>query len=154
MRDQLPKEHFEYVKGVVKDGKAVSTKNELQTLILLLSRNLWGALIDEMRPPAAPENFDEAIDLVKETGELKPKQVFRKDVTERLKVLTSLLNLLHQIEKKEDDEKDQGEDPLVKIWAARGMEGRVAVLINPPAEEPKPVGPGEPVVIEGTAREV
>ena len=221
-------------KGVVKDGKAVSSKNELQTLILLLSRNLWAALIDEMRPPE-PDSFEDAVEFLQTTGRLhdggqalvkareriierdygidgpicgrcgegfdlslnglhpdgltvghivpvarggsdddsnlRPEHrrcnlavqerrpqpaapVFRRDVTDRLKVLSSLLNLLHQIEKKEDDEKDQGDNPLVKIWASRGMQGRVAVLINPPAAEPKQVGPVDGEVVEGTAREV
>lgn len=148
MRDQLPPEHYEYVKGVVKDGKAVSTKTELQTLILLLSRNLWAALVDEMNPAPEPENLDDAIELIKDTGTTAPKQVFRRDVTERLKVLNSLLSLLNQIEKRDEDRKVDGENPLIKIWAARGMQARVAVVINTLPELPA----GE--VIEGTATEV
>lgn len=129
MQDQLPAEHFEYMRGVVRDGKAISTKQELDTLILLLSRNLYGALIEEMRPPAAPENLDEALDMVKETGELEPKVKFRRDVTERLKVLNSMLALRNQIERREEPE-DDGDSPVLKLWASRRMEGRVAVLVQ------------------------
>lgn len=140
MKDQLPAEHFDYVRGVIKDGKAVSTKRELQTLILLLSRNLWAALIDEMRPPEAPDNLDDAIEMVKETGKTEPKQVFRRDVTERLKVLNSLLGLLHQIEVKEEEKKD-GPEPLLAIFAQRGLDrSRLAVLVGvQPDEQPAPV---------------
>lgn len=147
MEGQLPPEHFEYIRGVVKGGKAVSTKLELQTLIVLLSRNLWGALLDEMRPPAEPENLDDAIELVKETGDTHPKQVFRRDVTERLKVLNSLLSLLNQIEKRDEENKTDGDAPILKIWAQRGMQTRVAVLVEPTT-------PQLPVTVEGTAREV
>jgi hypothetical protein len=146
MKGQLSDTQYDYVKGVVKDGKPVSTKNELQTLIVLLSRNLWNALIDEMRPPAAPDNIEDAIEMVKETGTTAPEQVFRRDVTDRLKVLTSLLNLMHQIEKQEAEGAKDDENPLVKIWAARGMENRVAVIVQQPEAapalpEPKNVSP-------------
>jgi hypothetical protein len=145
MEGQVPAEHMTYLKGVVTGKQAVSTKLELQTLIVLLSRNLWGALLDEMRPVEAPDNLEDAIEMVELTGEAAPKQVFRRDVTERLKVLNSLLSLLNQIEKRDEENKTDGENPLIKIWAARGLQGRVAVLINP---EP------QPLITEGVAREV
>lgn len=154
MKEQLPAEHFDYMKGVIAEGKAISTKQELDTLILLLSRNLYGALIDEMRPPAEPENLEDALELVKDTGSTKPKQQFRRDVTERLKVLNSFLTLRNNIEKAEKPE-DSGESPVVKLWAARGMQGRLAILVQgmtPDGPEPVPadrsrdggdvVGPG------------
>jgi hypothetical protein len=145
MSDQLDAAGLDYVKGVLKDGKPVSTKNELQTLIVLLSRNLWAALVDEMRPPEAPDNVDDAIEMVKETGTTEPNQVFRRDVTDRLKVLTSLLNLMHQIEKQEAEKADDGDNPLIKIWAARGMRDRVAVLIDGSPLPPPALPTGEPV---------
>src|SRR5688500_14802087 len=52
MQEQLSPEQFEYLKGVVKDGKPIQTKDEIDTLIALLSRNLYPALIAEMLPPA------------------------------------------------------------------------------------------------------
>lgn len=144
---QLPEEHAAYIRGVIKGKQAVSTKLELQTLIVLLSRNLWSALLEEMRPVDAPDNLDDAIEMVKETGDIAPKQVFRRDVTERLKVLNSLLSLLNQIEKRDEENKTDGEAPILKIWAERGMKTRVAVLVEPET-------PQLPASVEGTAREV
>lgn len=117
MKDQLPPEHFAYLKSVIKDGKAISTKQELDTLILLLSRNLYPALIHETAPVLDEEG--------NETG-----PAFRKDVTERLKVLNSLLSLRNQVERRE--EQPEGESPILKLWASRSMEGRVAILVNSP----------------------
>jgi len=141
LQDIIPAESFAYLKGVVMDGKAVSTKAELDTLIVLLNRSLWGALVEEMRPPTPPDNIEDALEMVKETGTSEPKQQFRRDVTERLKVLNSLLTLRSQIEKREEDKGDDGESALVKIWAARGMAGRVTINVER----------HEPTVIEGRA---
>ena len=148
LEGQLPDDHAAYIKGVIKGKQAVSTKLELQTLIVLLSRNLWAALIEEMKPPAPPDTIEEALELVGETGELEPKQRFRRDVTERLKVLNSLLSLLNQIEKRDEDKKPDAESPLLTIWAQRGMKTRVAVLVEPET----PSLPAK--TVEGTAREV
>lgn len=147
LEGQIPQEQVDYINGVIKGKQAVSTKLELQTLIVLLSRNLWGALLEEMRPTSEPESLEDAIELVKETGDAKPKVLFRRDVTERLKVLNSLLSLLNQIEKRDEEAKTDGENPLIKIWAQRGMQTRVAVLVEPSV-------PALPKVVEGEAREV
>jgi hypothetical protein len=124
---QIPPEHYEYLRKVVKGGEAVSTERELDILILLLGRNLHPALIEEM-------NGQTEIDLDPDTGEVLGtvnKVVFRKDVTERLKVLNSLLGLRHQVEKTKDDGKD-GEQPLLKIVADRNLleGGRLGILVG------------------------
>jgi len=111
MEGTIPPEHYTYIRGVVRDGKAISTKRELDVLILLLSRNLMPALVDELSP-------DETL-----------PSIFRKDVTERLKVLNSLLTLRHQVERREEDNKD-GPEPLLKVWASRDLKGRLAVLVG------------------------
>lgn len=122
MEDQIPAEHLKYIKGVVRDGKAISTKQELDALILLLSRNLYPALVQETK-----QNQD---------GEVE-EFTFRKDVTERLKVLNSFLNLRNQVEKREEPEVDK-ESPVLKLWADRGMTGRMAILVEGMTpEEPK-----------------
>ena len=122
MQDQLPPEHFEYMRSVIRDGKAISTSKELDALILLLSRNLYPALIAETFKTVSDEEEDP-------DGTKVKVPEFRKDVTERLKVLNGLLNLRHQIDKRADD--DNGEQkPLLKIWADRGISGRLAVLIG------------------------
>jgi hypothetical protein len=123
MKDQVPPEHFKYLQGVIRDGKAISTKQELDTMILLLSRNLYPALIAETH------------NTIDETGD-DVGPVFRKDVTERLKVLNSLLTLRNQIEKREDEAGQGGNSPVLKVWASRGMQDRVAVLIGPQQEQP------------------
>jgi len=125
MKDQLPPEHFEYMRGVILQGKTISTKSELDTLVLLLSRNLYPALVGEMKQ-------DDPLE--------EPK--FRKDVTERLKVLNSLLGLRNQIDKR-DDNVDDGSEPLLRIYANRGIDpDRLRILIGY-SEQPR--------VIEGNA---
>jgi len=120
----IPPEHFAYLKSVVKGGAVVSTERELDILILLLGRNLHPALIGEM---GGEEEMDA------ETGEPtgSKKVIFRRDVTERLKVLNSLLTLRHQVEKKKDEGKD-GSQPLVQIVADRNLlaGGRLALLVG------------------------
>lgn len=126
MKDQLPPDQFEYLRGVIQQGKAISTKTELDTLILLLSRNLYPALVGEMK---AEDPLEE------------PK--FRRDVTERLKVLNSLLGLRNQIDKRDDTQVD-GSEPLLRIYANRGIDpDRLRVLIGYGAEQPR--------VVDGTA---
>lgn len=120
MKDQLPPEHFEYMKSVIKDGKAISTKQELDTMLLLLGRNLYPFLVSETKPTV----------IVHEDGsETVLPPAFRKDVTERLKVWKSLLDTRAQIEKSEKPEAD-GESPVLKLWASRGMQGRLAILMQ------------------------
>lgn len=118
MQGQIPAEHFEYLKKVIKGGDVVSTEKELDILIVLLGRNLHPALIEE--------TFSEPDE---DTGETKT--VFRKDVTERLKVLNSLLTLRHQIDKSKDEEKD-GKQPLLTIVADRNIleGGRLGILVG------------------------
>jgi hypothetical protein len=137
MESMVPPEHFKYLKGVIKDGKAVSTKQELDTLILLLNRNLWPALVAEGRLTKSSKVEDIVdVDPDKEDKEDDEKgPVFRKDVTERLKVLNSLLTLRHQIEKNEVSP-DDGSQPLLTIFAKRGVSSRLGILIGE-VEPPK-----------------
>jgi len=123
----IPPEHYNYLKSVIKGGGVISTERELDILILLLGRNLHPALIAEM-------SGEKEVIVDPETGEVtgsETKVVFRKDVTERLKVLNSLLTLRHQVEKNKDAEKD-GEQPLLKIVADRSLfdGGRLGILVG------------------------
>ena len=141
MKDMLPEEHFLYLKGVIREGKAISTKTELDTLILLLSRNLYPALIAEQTPgkPEKPvedffddeEDDDDPTQSSAEKVASKIKMpVFRKDVTERLKVLQGLLSLRNQVEKRDSDSKVE-EKPVLRIFAGRGIDpGRLRVLVG------------------------
>ena len=95
----IPPEHFEYLKSVIKGGASVSIERELDILILLLGRNLHPALVAEMLGEEEP-------DIDPDTGEIlgtKTKVTFRRDVTDRLKVLNSILTLRHQVEKGKDE---------------------------------------------------
>jgi hypothetical protein len=122
----IPKEHYDYLKSVFRGKGSVSTEKELDILILLLGRNLHPALVGEM-------SGEEEMKVDEETGEISTvkKVVFRRDVTERLKVLNSLLSLRHQVEKNKDDGKD-GEQPLLKIVADRALldGGRLGILVG------------------------
>jgi len=140
MEGMLPKEHFEYMKGVIRDGKAISTKTELDTLILLLSRNLYPALVMEQMPEVnkqeSAEDFFADPDAPQSTAEqvvdntLK-MPVFRKDVTERLKVLQGLLSLRNQVEKR-DSESMGTEKPILTIAGKRLADNdqRLRILIG------------------------
>lgn len=114
MEAQLAPEQFEYLKGVVRDGKPIETKNEVDTLIALLTRNLYPALIHEMLPV--------------EDGGLGG--VYRKDVTDRLKIVHSLFNLRHQIDKNDEPE-DTKSDTILTITAKRGFNlDRLGILVG------------------------
>jgi len=128
MKDQIPAEHFEYMKSVIKDGGAISTKQELDTMLLLLGRNLYPFLIRETQPQQVIDSDGNPV-LGPDGQPLFHEPEFRKDVTERLKVWKSLLDTRAQIEKAEKP-KDEGDSPVLKLWADRSMQGRVAILVN------------------------
>jgi hypothetical protein len=121
MQGMLPPEHYEYLKAVVKRGDTVSTEKELDILILLLGRNLHPALIEETGNTTSDPDDPDA----------PGTTVFRRDVTERLKVLNSLLTLRHQVEKNKDDGKG-GTAPLLTIVADRNLldGGRMGILLG------------------------
>lgn len=134
MEGSLPPDQMEYLRKVVKDGKAISTENELRVIIAILGRNLLPALVGEMA--------SEAIGATDEEGNEQPAG-FRRDVTERLKVYNSLLNLLNQVEKRKEDEQPDNGGALLQLWASR--KANIAVTIVQPFEpeqEMKVVGPG------------
>ncbi len=162
MKDMLPPEHFEYMKGVVKEGKAISTKNEMSILILLLSRNLYPALVMESLPQKKKTTAKGASgDFFEDTGEDTPEQEepeeevlqmpeFRKDVTERLKVLQSLLASYEKIDR-DDKAADSKQDTILTITAQRGLDlSRLSALVG---IESGPVA-GNADTIEGVAHEV
>jgi hypothetical protein len=114
MQEQLSPEQFDYLKGVIRDGKPIQTKDEIDTLIALLSRNLYPALIAEMLPP--------------EEGGLGG--VYRKDVTDRLKIVQGLLNLRHQIDKNDEPDNTKS-DTILTITTKRGFNPeRLGILIG------------------------
>lgn len=151
----LPAEQMRYLRSVLKDGAALDTRRELDTLILLLNRSIWPALAYEAVPfedPAPPKSAvgddeDEEDDSKPATGPSRPSTtVLRKDVTDRLKVLNSLLNLRANLDKSEHAKDGDESQPILKLFAERGLETRIAILVG----EPKPALPAgpEPIVID------
>jgi hypothetical protein len=112
LQKQLSPESFQYVEGVLKKGKPIETKRELDVMIAMLARNLIAAISQETMGLA-------------EYG-------FRKDITERLKILNSMLTLRHQIEKASDDGNKPGESVLLKLVGDRKLlDGRrLGVLVG------------------------
>ena len=146
MKDQLPPEHYEYMKGVIQRGESISTKQELDTMLLLLGRNLYPFLVLET---AQKQRVDaDGQPMFTEDGRpIMVEPEFRKDVTERLKVWKSLLDTRASIEKNEK-QPDEGDSPVLKLWADRSMQGRVAILVNgvTPDGGPESAVEGNPVL--------
>jgi hypothetical protein len=137
MKDMLPPDHFEYMRGVIRDGNAISTRRELDTLILLLSRNLYPALVMESMGTEVEEDdedfFNDDPDAPPAGNKAASKKlkmpIFRKDVTERLKVLQSLLA---QKEKSERAEAEAGhEKPILQVFGRSGVNAdRLRILVG------------------------
>ncbi|HSE45301.1 MAG TPA: hypothetical protein VLA89_08215 [Gemmatimonadales bacterium] len=128
----LPPGQLTYLREVIK-GSGIDTKRELDTLILLLNRNLWPALVAEATPEMPDDEVEDELEPQPHGGSLKRQHqtpVFRKDVTERLKVLNSLLSLRAQLDKREAEADDDTEQPLLRIFADRSISDRVGVLVG------------------------
>lgn len=115
LQKQLSPESFDYIEGVLKRGKPIETKRELDVMIAMLARNLMPAMVHETLP------VDE--------GGLGGLQ-YRKDVTERLKILNSMLTLRRQIEKEQDDSDKPANSVLVKLVGERLDNARVGILVG------------------------
>jgi hypothetical protein len=127
MQPIVPPEHFEYMKGVIRDGKAVAVERELDTLILLLSRQMVPAIIAETEGPPLPEGAEEELGL--DASAIRMPE-FKKDVTERIKVLKDLIDLKMRQERSRDETANPRNQPLSIIFANRGIAGerlRVAI---------------------------
>ena len=132
MKERLPGEHYEYMKGVIQRGEAISTVREIDVLITLVRGSLMPYLAMEALPRPVLDSDGEPV-LDDETGE--PKSYFPgidRDVTDRLKLLNSLLSLKDTVERRKKEEDDEDGQPLiVKVFNARGIladGGRLAFL--------------------------
>lgn len=125
MKDQLSAEQFDYLVGVVKDGKPIQTKNELDTVIALTGRSLIPALVAEMLP--------------EEDGGSGGK--YKRDINDRLKSFKDMLALRHQIEKHESPDDDSNQQTILTLRAKRGVNlDRIGILIG-----------GQPALVGGNA---
>ena len=180
LQPMLPPGQLTYLREVVKNGASLDTRKELDTLILLLNRSIWPALVAEShvfsaQPAKRRKTAEEVIDDEDdesdevETGDtMPPTTILRKDVTDRLKVLNSLLNLRASLDKAESKDESADEQPILRIFADRSVADRVGVLVgvqsggvprntdgterlalpagtlsNPPVERPEPLPVGE-----------
>lgn len=111
MKDTLPPDDFEYMTKVIKEGKAVAVKREVQIMFALLGRNLMPFLLQEW-------SGDE-------------EAYLRKDVTERLKVWNSLASILHNIEKNDEDQSNPRAQPILTVFERAGVDpSRLRILIG------------------------
>lgn len=114
MEEQLSPEQFDYLKGVISEGRPIETRNEIDVLIALLTRNLYPALIQEMSP----------------TEDGGAGGIYRKDVTDRLKIVQGLLNLRHQQDKRDEPDTDSN-NTILTVTAKRGFDfERLAILVG------------------------
>lgn len=130
MKDVVRPEDFEYMKGVIKDGKAVMTEKEVDIIILMMTRALLPAMVHEQRPFVKGNLPDDIAAEVGGNQSIEPE--FRKDVTERLKLLATFLNIKQNIEKgKRDEGSDTKEKPILNIFLRSGLDaGRLGILIG------------------------
>ena len=129
MKDRLPGEHYEYMKSVIVKGESIATEREVDALITLVRGSLMPYLAMEAMP--LPVLDDEGEPVLGEDGQ--PKSYFpgiNRDVTDRLKLLNSLLGLKDSIEKRKEGEDDDGkEHVLLKLVASKSLDpGRLAFL--------------------------
>lgn len=136
MKDRLPGEHYEYMKGVVLRGESIATDKELDALITLVRGSLMPYLAMEALPMPVTDADGEPV-LDEETGEAKTAfPGINRDVTDRLKLLNSMLTLKDGIERRKAGEEDPDAQPLIiKLAGARGLladGGRLALLVGGP----------------------
>ena len=132
MKERLPGEHYEYMRGVIQKGEAISTIREVDMLITLVRGSLMPYLAMEALPQPVLDADGEPV-LDEKTGEpLARFPGIDRDVTDRLKLLNSLLSLKDTVERRKKDEDDEDSQPLiVKVFNARGIlsdGGRLAFL--------------------------
>lgn len=114
MEPMMEKEEYDYHKSVILHGKKVAVERELDILILLLRSQMVPALISELEGEQLPEGVEDT-----QEGVIKMPE-FRKDVTERLKVLISLIELKARQERLKDDG-PTSDNPIAKIFINRNI---------------------------------
>ena len=130
MKERLPAEHYEYMRGVIQRGEAISTVKELDVLITLVRASVMPYLALEAIPLPVIEDGEVAFD--DEGNERRRLPGINRDATDRLKLLNSLLSLKDSVERREKEKDDEDGQPLiVKVFNARGIlsdGGRLAFL--------------------------
>lgn len=127
-------EQFEYMRGVIKDGKSIVAERELDVLIAALRVQVLTGMAVEAEGEDETEGIDpemlDELGIKPKTGIKMPK--FSKDVTERLKVLQSLLGEKLKMERSRDEGADNRSQPILEIFARRGIGAeRLGVAVGP-----------------------
>lgn len=110
--------HASYLKGVIKEGKPVEIVRELDTLILLLRQQMVSSLLSEIEGKQLPEGIE---DPIANESDIKVPEL-RKEVTERLKVLLSMIEIKMRHERANDDANNP-DNPVAAIFLRRGLAG-------------------------------
>lgn len=117
LKGELTPNDYSYLENVVKNGARIDVLREVQIMFAVLGRNLLPMMLEEMQE--------------KDGVEEESAKYFRKDVTERLKVWQGLANVIHQIEKGNDDESDTRAKPILQVFERSGLDlGRFNILIG------------------------
>lgn len=112
IKDMVPTEYYEEMRGAIREGKAISTLTEAKITLKLMGPPIWRRLISEGKP----------------IDETKPIE-FSRDLNERLKVYTGLMAFIEKVE--DEQEPDNSKKPIFEIFAGRGVDaGRVKFLLG------------------------
>jgi hypothetical protein len=125
----VPPEHYDYMRGVIKEGKAVAVEQEIDTILLLLSRQLVPALIKETEGAPSLPQLEGVEGEPEDTSAIK-MPMFNKDVTDRLKVLKEFIDMKLRHERARDDSDDTSKKPIIEVFARRGLDAdrlRIAI---------------------------
>lgn len=123
LKPVLPQEHYDYMRGVIAQGKKVNIERELDVIIMLLNRQLIPAIIVETDGEAMdidPEIAEE-LKLNQSSSTLK-MPAFSKSVSERLKVVQSFMDMKLRLERQKDENKQEREQPILTVFAKRGLD--------------------------------
>jgi hypothetical protein len=123
-REQLPSVQ---AKGASRGrGRPKGSTNKPKGLI---SKELASTILLEMKEMLPPEHFEYMRSVIRDGKAISVEPVFRKDVTERLKVWSALLAQKDKIERAKQDEGSSGK--ILTIAAGRGIDpGRIRLLVG------------------------
>lgn len=121
LKPVLPEEHYDYMRGVIVQGKKINIERELDVIIMLLNRQLIPAIIVESEGDALDIDPEIASELKINQTSLK-MPAFSKGVSERLKVVQSFMDMKLRMERQKDDSKQDKDQPILTVFAKRGID--------------------------------
>lgn len=129
-------EQYDYMKGVIRDGKSIIAERELDVLIAALRVQVLTGMAVEAdgvdETAGIPKEMLDELGITEKPKSLVKMPAFSKDVTERLKVLQSLLGEKLKMERSRDEAADNRSKPILEIFARRGIGAeRLGVAVGP-----------------------